>query len=108
LDTLFSELIRSKGKCERCGKKETLATAHIFSRRNFSTRWDKNNALCLCFACHFHFAHKEVMLFADWVRERMGDKEYKLLKYRAMTPVHGQDLKLIEIYLKQELKKLYA
>lgn len=51
-DRLFSQLVRSKGACERCGSTQTLQTSHIFSRRYAWTRTDLSNALCLCAACH--------------------------------------------------------
>ena len=51
-DKLFSQIIRSRGFCERCGTTANLQTSHIFSRRFAWTRTDLANALCLCAACH--------------------------------------------------------
>ncbi len=83
LDKLFSIIIRSRGKCERCGKTNPLNTAHIFSRRNLATRWDKNNTLCLCVGCHF-WGHQNPILFAEFVKEKLGNEEYEKLKRKSI------------------------
>jgi len=83
LDKLFSIIIRNKGKCERCGEISPLNTAHIFSRRNLATRWDKNNALCLCVGCHF-WAHQNPILFTEFIKEKIGDKKYEELKEKSI------------------------
>lgn len=108
LDALAKEVVfaRDKCRCVKCGKSTTLAPAHIFSRRNFSVRWDTDNIICLCYRHHIHWAHKEPILFTEWVKEHLGEKKYNQLRLRANTPVRGQDLKLVEIYLQNELKKL--
>lgn len=51
-DKLFSEIIRTIGYCENCGKTEWLQCAHINSRRFNATRVDIRNAFCLCASCH--------------------------------------------------------
>jgi len=106
LDKLFSEYIRKRdGKCLKCGKKTNLQTAHIHSRRHFNTRWDETNAVTLCVRCHLFWAHKEPVEFTEWVKKLLGEKKYENLKIRARTIVKGQDLKAIEIYLKEKLKE---
>jgi len=82
LDKLFSKIIRSKGKCERCGKTSPLNTAHIFSRRNLATRWDKDNVLCFCVGCHF-WGHQNPILFTEFVKEKLGSERYEDLKVKA-------------------------
>ena len=104
LDKLASQIVRNHGACEICGRKDTLAAAHIFSRRNFNVRWDLENLLCLCYRCHFHFAHKEPILFTEFVKKKLG-KKFINLQIRANMTAKGQDLKLIELYLKNEIKK---
>jgi len=84
LDKLFSKIIRSKGKCERCGKTSPLNTAHIFSRRNLAIRWDKDNVFCLCVACHF-WGHQNPILFAEFVKEKLGIRKYEELKKKSQT-----------------------
>lgn len=102
-DKLFSQYIRSIGRCEMCGKRTTLACAHIFSRKNMSVRWDPDNALCLCYRCHIHVAHKEPIRFTEFVKKKLG-KKYDPLRMRADIPVKGQDLNAIKIYLETLLK----
>lgn len=104
LDKLASQIIRQRGKCEICGKRETLQCVHIFSRRNFSVRWDLDNLLCLCYRCHHYFAHKEPIRFTEFVKKKLGEKRLKELKMRSDIPVRGQDLNAIKIYLENAYK----
>lgn len=83
LDELFSLIIRNRGKCERCGKTSPLNTAHIFSRRNLATRWDKDNVFCLCVGCHF-WAHQSPILFAEFAKEKLGNEKYEKLKKKSI------------------------
>lgn len=83
LDDLLSIIIRSKGKCERCGKTSPLNTAHIFSRRNLATRWDKDNVLCLCVGCHF-WGHQNPILFTEFVMGKIGKEKYEELKKKSI------------------------
>jgi 5-methylcytosine-specific restriction endonuclease McrA len=80
LDKIVSEIVRSRGKCQRCGTKENLQTAHIFGRTYLNTRWSLDNLLCLCPDCHINFAHKQPILFAEFVRKFLGEEKYELLK----------------------------
>lgn len=79
LDKLFSIIIRSEGKCGRCGETKNLNIAHIFSRRNLVLRWDKDNVLCLCVRCHF-WSHQNPILFAEFVKKKLGEGKYEELK----------------------------
>lgn len=98
LDTLFSEAIRMRdgGICQRCGHQNKSAqAAHIWTRNNYSTRWDMENALCLCYMCHikgFHSAHREPAEFLEWVHQRMGDERWEALKARSMGTVKVNDI----------------
>lgn len=77
-DHLFSEYIRKRdGKCLRCGKTDTLQCAHIIGRRNHHLRYDPQNAITLCYACHIHWWHKEPLEAANWFRSfRPKGEEY--------------------------------
>lgn len=78
-DTLFSEYIRKRDKrCLRCGKTTSLQCAHIIGRRNHRLRYDPQNAITLCYACHIHWAHKEPLEFVEWLELR-GGKRVKYL-----------------------------
>jgi 5-methylcytosine-specific restriction endonuclease McrA len=103
LDKICSEIIRSKGKCQRCGKRENLQTAHIFGRTYHNTRWDLENLLCLCPDCHINFAHKCPILFTEFVRKLLGEEKYELLKEK-----HNQITKYTTEDLQTKLSVLQA
>jgi 5-methylcytosine-specific restriction endonuclease McrA len=98
LDTLFSEAIRMRDgfTCQRCGHQNKSAqAAHIWTRNNYSTRWDMENALCLCYMCHikgFHSAHREPAEFLEWAHQRMGDERWEALRARSMATVKVNDI----------------
>jgi len=79
-DKLFSELKRgSRTNCQRCGKQadpKGLHCCHIFSRKYYSTRFDPENAVVLCFSCHSWFdTHKMTACFWDSAKRVFTDKE---------------------------------
>lgn len=51
----------------RCGKTFNLQCAHIIGRRNHRLRYDPQNGIALCYACHIHYAHKEPIAFTRWL-----------------------------------------
>lgn len=70
-DRLFSQLVRSRGRCEArdwplwptphlCSG--PYETAHIYSRRYSHTRCDPDNAMCLCSSAHRYFTANPL----DW------------------------------------------
>lgn len=93
-DVLFSKIVRSKGRCEVCGKIETLQCAHIISRKNHQVRWDPDNALCLCMHHHLYWAHKEPMEFAMWLSAYKGKGFYQKLKRKseAIRPIDHETI----------------
>ena len=86
LDKEVSRIVRSRGECSKCrnNKYEKLQAAHIFSRSMLSVRWDLLNVICLCAGCHF-WAHREPILFTEFVREFLGENKYTELKHRAKS-----------------------
>ena len=80
LDNLWSKKVKERdGRCMVEGCKETkyLNAHHIFSRSNFSTRWDLSNGICLCSGCHTFSskfsAHKTPLEFVEWLFEEYGE-----------------------------------
>lgn len=73
LDNVFSEIIklRDNYKCQKCGRVNgvQLQTAHIYSRRYRSVRWNPSNVLTLCAGCHF-WAHQNPLDFAEWLDKK--------------------------------------
>lgn len=83
MDELASKIIRSQGYCEVCGKTSNLQCAHVISRKFIQTRFDLENLLCLCWHCHFEFAHKDPIGFARWFDNKFGGNLYDELKRRS-------------------------
>jgi hypothetical protein len=101
LDKLISLKVRSKGKCERCGRKDTLQPAHIISRNNRTLRWDIQNILCLCAGCHF-WAHQDPLGFTDFVKTASPDRYKYLMEMKdVITKRSKKDLKEMLISLGQ-------
>lgn len=80
-DRLFSKLIRSKGKCERCSGTDNLQCAHIYSRKFGSVRFDEDNALCLCAGCH-RWGHDNPLGFAALVNNVKGSDGVSLIAWK--------------------------
>lgn len=81
---LHSLVVRSRGRCERCGSTSNLQTAHIVSRRFSATRTDERNAWCLCASCHRRLT--------DWPNEHVafayqtiGEELYAELRQKALS-----------------------
>lgn len=84
LDKRCSQIVRSRGVCDKCGSVEfeKLQCAHIYSRKFRSVRWDFDNLLCLCAGCHF-VGHQKPLEFAEFVKKHLGQVKYAALKIRA-------------------------
>lgn len=124
LDTLFSEFIRKRaikavGGCERCltpkydKQKDNgdifpawkqLQCSHFWGRGKQSVRYDEDNAVGLCGACHMYFtAHPAE--HAKFFQAKLGLDKYDYLEYRAYHS-EWNDGKLIEIYLKEKIREV--
>lgn len=102
LDTVFSLLIRSEGRCRRCGKDNRtvkLDCSHIVGRANLAVRWDELNAKALCFRCHKIFWHGEPALAAEWLKTIRTPEELAELNRRANT---------VRQWTVSEMKSLHA
>lgn len=78
LDDLAGAIVRSRGYCEHCGRKDKLQWCHIVGRSARQVRWDLDNAYCLCHQCHFYFTNHP-HTFYDFV----GAERYAKLMLRA-------------------------
>jgi len=99
LDKLVSEMVRSKGKCERCEKTSTLQPAHIYSRKFQHLRWDFENIICLCAGCHF-WMHQNPAEAMRWV-ETIRNIDDLIVKRRNVTPI--KTFQLVELYERLKL-----
>jgi ribosomal protein S14 len=112
LDTLWSKLVklRAGNKCEKCGRKDTLISHHIYSRSNPAVRWDERNGCCLCVSHHTFSAqfsaHKTPIEFIEWLREKRGETWYQTIRMVAFQTRNKTDKKLLKIYLENEIKKI--
>lgn len=87
LDRLWFEQIyeRDKGTCQRCKRGDTLAGHHIFGKRTYpATRWNLDNGILLCYACHIFFAHSRPEEFRRflilWFEQRLRDTGSWIIK----------------------------
>jgi len=78
---------RDGWKCQKCGRETApLHAHHAYGKRAHpSVRYDIDNGVTLCPGHHLFWAHKEVLEFSDWFRERLGKKRYDALRRRANT-----------------------
>ena len=84
---LHSLLVRSRGRCERCGETryDKLTTAHMIPRRFSATRTMEEASWCLCYSCH-RLTEQFPDEFLNLVGDTIGLAEYLRLKLLAQTP----------------------
>jgi len=87
-DSLWSKVIRLRGRCEWCSNKNHLQAAHIESRRYLSIRYDLDNGLCLCAGCHLK-AHHSPTKFTYWLEDYKG-REYLEELHKRNKPTYGK------------------
>lgn len=104
LDRLWSLLVKHRAgwRCEYCGTREkVLNSHHIYSRSNFSTRWDVENGVCLCVGHHTFSstfsAHKTPTEFTEWLYKEKGEAFMNQLRVNAhaiakLKPFEKQEL----------------
>ena len=78
---LHSLLVRSRGRCERCGEAryEKLTTAHIIRRSYTATRTDESASWCLCYSCH-RLTEDFPREFMALVEQTIGMERYEELE----------------------------
>lgn len=116
-DILFSNYIREKAKwrCEYCKKIcklngeriAQLEASHYFSRGYESTRYDEKNVYALCSSCHKRmggYIPSESGEYDLWVKEKLGEFNYKRLKIRANSYCK-KDEKMALLFVKSLIKQ---
>jgi len=108
LDSVFSAYIRARDKsCIVCGSTENLQCGHLFSRTNYSTRWDEDNAAAQCRSCNMRHEYDWEPMRAAYVAKYGQDKYDEV--YRRHTRVakfsNNQLLSLI-LYYQEKLKNI--
>lgn len=110
-DKIRSDLVKIRAwyKCEYCWKTTYLNSHHIFTRNNYSTRFDLDNWICLCTGHHtfnpYFSAHRTPTEFTERVKEYRWQKRYDSLKYKA-NQIRDKDYDRIQFYLDQKEKEL--
>jgi len=81
LDQLTSLIVRAyeNNMCEHCGK-EANQCHHYFGRTRHSTRFEFDNCLSLCWACHRYWAHVNYEGCRDFLIARIGQTRFDELK----------------------------
>ena len=93
LDKRWGMMIREGADetCEVCGNPGNNPH-HIIGRRNFATRWDLDNGICLCSGCHTmrrQSAHQDPMWFSEWIMAKRGEDWYKALRKKSVEVYKG-------------------
>ena len=102
-DDLFSEVIRKRGKCERCGAKNVIFHCHhIISRSYRKVRFNLTNGSCLCAKCHFYIGLHPLEA-EEFYTNKLGKETMKSLRIHALQYDKKLDYKEIILKLKEEL-----
>ncbi len=112
LDYLWGTIVLLRNKvCIICAVQGKQGRAnnphHIFSKQSCpSVRYDTRNGAGLCGGHHTFGVHQQPEKYRQTIIDHVGEKEYELLKYRAMTSAKGKmDLAGWELILLDELGK---
>jgi len=78
-DAVWSKVVRSVGRCAKCGTtSKQLQAHHLIRRQNVVTRHDINNGICLCaYDCHKFgegSAHSNPVVFSVWLNEALPER----------------------------------
>jgi len=90
LDKAFSIHIKWKDKheCQKCGRTDlqgvSAQCSHVVPRRYRITRWDVDNALCLCPTCH-RWWHSEPCESGAWFEEKWPERHARLMEQKRIT-----------------------
>jgi hypothetical protein len=102
LDKLWSLCVklRALGRCEKCGRTENLNSHHVFTRHNYSTRWDLSNGFCLCAKCHKFdrfSAHNAPTEFGQWAISQRGQDWHDALALKAHDVTKPNRFKILMV-----------
>lgn len=85
-DRAFSLYVRELAdwKCEACGNPgESLQNSHYFGRANEATRFDPENCMCFCYACHVRYGSTNREGYRDLMIRKLGEAGFKRLVARS-------------------------
>jgi ribosomal protein L37AE/L43A len=86
LDLFVREKVfeRDGWKCVKCGKSKVsgisvLQVAHVYPKGKYQRlRFEIDNLLSLCYACHMIWLHRNPMEFSSWFRANYPERARKL------------------------------
>ena len=102
-DLIWSQIIRSLGRCEWCNKTLNLQAAHFISRSNHQIRFDLRNGISLCAGCHSK-AHSDPQGFVEWFKYYRS-KDYDYLRAKK-NELNKPDYEIIFDKLRKELDNM--
>ena len=117
LDIKFSWWIRNRDDwtCVRCEKKynkhessstQRLDCSHYFGRGKLNTRFDVDNCDSLCkYHCHRIWSSDDREAYRTFKIKQLSENGFNMLILRSNRR-NESDLKLIDIWLRGEIKKL--
>ena len=96
-DNLWSQKVKHLAgyKCEKCGKTKYVQAHHIVPRTNHALRYDIENGVALCRACHLYWAHKDTIDFYNWAKTIRDFKYLESARHRQSK----NDYQAIKLYL---------
>ncbi len=107
-DRYFSLYVRelADNTCERCGNQgESLQNSHYFGRANEATRFEPNNCMCLCYACHVRWGSTDREDYREAMIKKLGEKGYKNLVIQSNS-YKKKDRKMESIKWREAYKAL--
>lgn len=96
-DKWFSKYIRKRdGRCVVCNTTKNLQCGHLFSRKNYSLRWDERNAYCQCRGCNLRHEHDPAPLTLYYMRLYHSDDYERLYReWNGVTKISTADIRLL-------------
>lgn len=108
MDRLFSSYIRQRAgnKCEWCTQPKKVLHCHhgVVGRRYLRTRFESDNAVCVCYSCH-NFLEDHPSIDAEFFVKRIGSDRVEEL-IRMAHSNYPVDKNAILADLKEKLKEL--
>lgn len=113
-DNWFSKCVRAsyEYKCCKCGKQYDKSSkgfhcSHIFSRRYNQIRYDKLNAVAMCYSCHNWYSGEPVKS-GVWAINYLGDAAIEILqdKLKSQNSISKEEISEIAKHYKAEFEKI--
>ncbi len=106
LDKLTRQLAikLANGRCEHCHSERVLQANHIIPRTVLGLRWDVTNIVILCRKCHLYWWHKDIIGAYEWIKNIRDLNWLKRRRAIIENRKGNPDLKMIKIYLEQQLR----